>query len=91
MNKQKAISEQKDAALRLLLLAAEATSYGHFDVARRRAQNAALALSSLPVVELDEDEDPWTPDDSVCPHGMALWLCVSPAGTPMDPHYPVHL
>ena len=91
MSKKDAINEQKDAALRLLLLAAEATTYGHFDVAMRRVQNAALALSSLPVVDLDEEEDPWTPDDAVCQHGMALWLCVTPGGSPSDPHYPVHL
>ena len=40
---------------------------------------------------IDEEEDLWTPDDAVCQHGMALWLCVTPGGSPSDPHYPVHL
>ena len=48
--------ENHDAALRLLLLAAEAVTYGQYDVARRRVEAAQEALAPLPDVALDEAE-----------------------------------
>ena len=38
-----------------------------------------------------EHEDPWTPKEESCQHGMAMWLCATPGGSRTDPHYPTHL
>ena len=91
VEKQEAMREQQNAAVRLTLLAAEAMTYGHFSVAKRRLEHAITALDVLPDLFQQPGQDPWEPPDHVCQHGMAEWLCASPGGGPTDPHYPVHL
>ena len=50
------ISEHQDNTLRMLLLAAEAITYGQMSVARRRVDLAQQALAYLPDAILEERE-----------------------------------